>query len=128
MKLLSILLMALLFIQAFVEAKSVSDAAHSLSQEDAGGNLGSLLKKHQPRKITLFFFFFFFLVHYICVTDCSYACSRRCRKSSRKNLCHRACKSCCVRCHCVPPGTYGNKGLCPCYASLRTHGNKPKCP
>lgn len=62
------------------------------------------------------------------MTDCNYACARRCSKSSRKNVCHRACKSCCTTCHCVPPGTYGNKGLCPCYAKLKTHGNKPKCP
>ncbi|KAL3845608.1 hypothetical protein ACJIZ3_003011 [Penstemon smallii] len=107
MKLLSILILALLFIQAFVEATSVS-----LSQEDAGGNSESLLKKH-PHPKTI---------------NCSYACARRCKKSSRKNVCHRACKTCCARCHCVPPGTYGNKDLCPCYASLRTHGNRPKCP
>lgn len=60
--------------------------------------------------------------------DCGYACSRRCVRSSRKKVCHRACKSCCSRCHCVPPGTSGNVRSCPCYASLRTHGNKPKCP
>jgi hypothetical protein len=28
----------------------------------------------------------------------------------------------------VPPGTYGNQEKCPCYASLTTHGGKPKCP
>ncbi|KAL7128445.1 hypothetical protein ABFS83_14G317700 [Erythranthe nasuta] len=115
MKLISILLIAILLIQAFVAAElssSVfSDADNSLSQEDAGDNYGGLLKKHHPLKI-----------------NCSYACSRRCSKSSRKNLCHRACKSCCARCHCVPPGTYGNKDLCPCYAKLTTHGNRPKCP
>ncbi|KAI3460651.1 hypothetical protein Pfo_017314 [Paulownia fortunei] len=113
MKLLSMLLIAILFIQAFVEVEvsSVSEAANSLSQEDEGGNFGGLLKKHHPQKI-----------------NCNYACSRRCSKSSRKNVCHRACRSCCERCHCVPPGTYGNKDLCPCYAKLRTHGNKPKCP
>uniref|UniRef100_A0A2P2J6Q8 Uncharacterized protein MANES_18G100600 n=1 Tax=Rhizophora mucronata TaxID=61149 RepID=A0A2P2J6Q8_RHIMU len=68
-------------------------------------------KKHFPKKI-----------------NCGLACSKRCSKSSRKNVCHRACNACCFRCHCVPPGTYGNKSACPCYASLRTHGNKPKCP
>ncbi|KAK8951299.1 Gibberellin-regulated protein 1 [Platanthera zijinensis] len=52
----------------------------------------------------------------------------RCRKASRKNVCTRACGTCCFRCHCVPPGTYGNKNACPCYAGLRTHGRKPKCP
>ncbi|PIN10898.1 hypothetical protein CDL12_16500 [Handroanthus impetiginosus] len=112
MKLLAVLFIALLFIEALVEAKSLSDTpTNSLSQKDAGGDFGSLLKKHQPKKI-----------------NCSYACSRRCRKASRKKICHRACKTCCKRCNCVPPGTYGNKELCPCYASLRTHGNKPKCP
>ncbi|XP_020246688.1 gibberellin-regulated protein 9 [Asparagus officinalis] len=60
--------------------------------------------------------------------NCSFACARRCRKSSRKNVCHRACGTCCLRCHCVPAGTYGNKNSCPCYARLRTHGKRPKCP
>ncbi|CAI9787006.1 unnamed protein product [Fraxinus pennsylvanica] len=100
-------------LQAFTEALSIlgSDSAYSPTRRDEARNVGILFKKSQPRKI-----------------NCSYACSRRCRESSRKNVCKRACKSCCARCHCVPPGTYGNKGACPCYASLRTHGNKLKCP
>lgn len=61
-------------------------------------------------------------------SDCSSACSRRCKEASRKKRCTRACKSCCMRCHCVPPGTYGHKNACPCYARLKTHGNKLKCP
>ncbi|XXG62944.1 hypothetical protein AAC387_Pa05g1228 [Persea americana] len=60
--------------------------------------------------------------------DCPHACAKRCRSTSRKNVCTRACGTCCMRCHCVPPGTYGNGNACPCYASLRTHGGKPKCP
>ncbi|PIN02221.1 hypothetical protein CDL12_03928 [Handroanthus impetiginosus] len=112
MKLLSMLLIAIFFIQAFleVEVSSVSDSAHTLSP-DAAGNFRGLLKKHHPKRI-----------------NCNYAYSRRCSKSSRKNVCHRACKSCCATCDCVPPGTFGNKDFCPCYANLKTHGNKPKCP
>ena len=34
----------------------------------------------------------------------------------------------CTKCNCVPPGTFGNKDLCPCYADMKTHGNKLKCP
>ncbi|OIW03541.1 hypothetical protein TanjilG_30961 [Lupinus angustifolius] len=60
--------------------------------------------------------------------DCNGACSARCRLSSRPNLCHRACGTCCRRCNCVPPGTAGNHEVCPCYASLTTHGGKRKCP
>ncbi|KAF3777327.1 Snakin-2 protein [Nymphaea thermarum] len=30
-----------------------------------------------------------------------------------------------MRCNCVPPGTYGHKNVCPCYASLKTHGDQP---
>ncbi|WVY95149.1 hypothetical protein V8G54_034237 [Vigna mungo] len=48
--------------------------------------------------------------------NCKYECSRRCSKASKRKRCKRACKSCCHRCHCVPPGTYGNKDLCPCYS------------
>ncbi|CAO2838245.1 unnamed protein product [Amaranthus hypochondriacus] len=60
--------------------------------------------------------------------NCKFACAMRCMKSSRKNLCNRACNSCCYECKCVPPGTHGNHYICPCYARLRTHGNRPKCP
>ncbi|KAL2937233.1 Gibberellin-regulated protein 3 [Bienertia sinuspersici] len=56
------------------------------------------------------------------------ACVIRCSKNSRTNLCERACGSCCKRCKCVPPGTYGNYDVCPCYASLTTRGGRPKCP
>ncbi|KMT20079.1 hypothetical protein BVRB_1g000980 [Beta vulgaris subsp. vulgaris] len=60
--------------------------------------------------------------------NCNSACAMRCVRSSRKKLCVRACQSCCFQCKCVPPGTHGNHHLCPCYARLRTHGNRPKCP
>ncbi|XP_025652116.1 snakin-2-like [Arachis hypogaea] len=58
---------------------------------------------------------------------CSGACAARCRLSSRLNLCRRAYGTCCQCCNCVPPGTAGNQ-VCPCYASLTTHGGKRKCP
>ncbi|CAL9215953.1 unnamed protein product [Arabidopsis halleri] len=60
--------------------------------------------------------------------NCGHACARRCSKTSRKKVCHRACGSCCAKCQCVPPGTSGNTAACPCYANIRTHGNKLKCP
>ncbi|XP_028552307.1 gibberellin-regulated protein 1-like [Dendrobium catenatum] len=40
----------------------------------------------------------------------------------------RACGTCCARCNCVPPGTYGNQYMCPCYAALTTHHGRRKCP
>ncbi|KAJ4712962.1 Gibberellin regulated protein [Melia azedarach] len=60
--------------------------------------------------------------------DCRGACRARCRLSSRPHLCKRACGTCCARCNCVPPGTSGNTEVCPCYASLTTHGGRLKCP
>ncbi|XVE56164.1 hypothetical protein DITRI_Ditri03aG0215500 [Diplodiscus trichospermus] len=60
--------------------------------------------------------------------DCGGACAARCRLSSRPRLCKRACGTCCARCNCVPPGTAGNQEMCPCYASLTTHGGRKKCP
>ncbi|KAK4424087.1 Snakin-2 [Sesamum alatum] len=60
--------------------------------------------------------------------DCGGACAARCKLSSRPRLCKRACGTCCARCNCVPPGTYGNLELCPCYANMTTHHNKRKCP
>ncbi|XP_030955670.1 snakin-2-like isoform X1 [Quercus lobata] len=60
--------------------------------------------------------------------DCGAACSARCQLSSRPNLCKRACGTCCSRCSCVPPGTSGNRDVCPCYATMTTRGGKLKCP
>ncbi|XP_057973143.1 snakin-2-like [Malania oleifera] len=60
--------------------------------------------------------------------DCGAACAARCRLASRQRMCHRACGTCCARCSCVPPGTSGNRDVCPCYAKMRTHGNRLKCP
>ncbi|KAK7279715.1 hypothetical protein RJT34_24772 [Clitoria ternatea] len=61
-------------------------------------------------------------------SDCGGKCNYRCSKADRHGMCIRACNSCCNKCNCVPPGTSGNKDMCPCYASLTTHGGKPKCP
>ncbi|KAI4389971.1 hypothetical protein MLD38_002130 [Melastoma candidum] len=60
--------------------------------------------------------------------NCGGACVARCRLSKRPNLCKRACGTCCYRCGCVPTGTSGNLDSCPCYASLKTHGGRRKCP
>ncbi|KAL9263958.1 Snakin-2-like protein [Drosera capensis] len=60
--------------------------------------------------------------------DCGTACLARCRLASRQNMCHRACGTCCARCNCVPPGTSGNTDVCPCYATMTTHGGSLKCP
>ncbi|XP_040997859.1 gibberellin-regulated protein 9-like [Juglans microcarpa x Juglans regia] len=102
----------LLLLQAFAEASSANSVPSSTLASMDAGDAASLRAKHRPQiKI-----------------NCSSACSKRCKKASRKKRCTRACKSCCMRCHCVPPGTYGNKNACPCYARLKTHGNKLKCP
>ncbi|KAE8100270.1 hypothetical protein FH972_018185 [Carpinus fangiana] len=112
MKLLSGFVIAILLLQALAEASSINRAANALATVtvDEGSNVVALDSKHHPpMKI-----------------NCSSACSRRCKKASRKKRCTRACKSCCMRCHCVPPGTYGHTNACPCYARLKTHGNKLK--
>nr|GMD68656.1 gibberellin-regulated protein 9 [Ipomoea batatas] len=111
MKIFSIFFISILLIQGFGEALLMDDFNNSVTKMNEDGRVGALLKKSHHPKI-----------------NCGHACARRCRKSSRKNVCSRACKTCCRRCNCVPPGTYGNKHLCPCYARLKTHGNKLKCP
>ncbi|CAN6450060.1 unnamed protein product [Victoria cruziana] len=60
--------------------------------------------------------------------DCGKECDRRCIKTDRHNMCIRACNTCCKTCHCVPPGTSGNRDSCPCYAKMKTHKEKYKCP
>ncbi|KAF5198468.1 Gibberellin-regulated family protein [Thalictrum thalictroides] len=61
--------------------------------------------------------------------ECDKLCAVRCSLHSRPNVCTRACGTCCMKCKCVPPGTSGNRGKCGyCYANMKTHGNKLKCP
>ncbi|XP_027367482.1 peamaclein-like [Abrus precatorius] len=102
----------LLLLQAYAEAASTSRVANSLANTYEGSQQAVAMNEHvQLHKI-----------------NCNHECSRRCKKAFKKKRCKRACKSCCNTCHCVPPGTYGHKEVCPCYATLKTHGNKPKCP
>ncbi|XP_062098482.1 cypmaclein [Humulus lupulus] len=114
MKLFLVFILAtLLLTQALAEASSINiNAGNSLSRtvDEGSSTVVAIHKKHIPK------------------INCNLACSKRCKKASKKKRCKRACKACCVRCHCVPPGTYGHKDVCPCYARLRTHGNKLKCP
>ncbi|KAH6814326.1 Gibberellin-regulated family protein [Perilla frutescens var. frutescens] len=60
--------------------------------------------------------------------DCAPRCSNRCSKTSFKKPCMFFCQKCCAKCLCVPPGTYGNKQLCPCYNNWKTQRGGPKCP
>ncbi|KAI5071340.1 hypothetical protein GOP47_0013591 [Adiantum capillus-veneris] len=50
---------------------------------------------------------------------CEQKCKYRCSKSSRYKLCFKDCCICCNKCKCVPPGTAGNREMCPCYANLK---------
>ncbi|XVF73959.1 hypothetical protein PTKIN_Ptkin13bG0022800 [Pterospermum kingtungense] len=62
--------------------------------------------------------------------DCESKCAFRCSKSWKPKMCHKTCNSCCQRCNdgCVPPGPTANRDVCPCYAQMKTHGNRYKCP
>ncbi|KAM3209260.1 hypothetical protein ACQJBY_063752 [Aegilops geniculata] len=60
--------------------------------------------------------------------ECSSKCSSRCSGTQYKKACLTYCNKCCATCLCVPPGTYGNKGACPCYNNWKTKEGGPKCP
>ncbi|GAB2289659.1 Gibberellin-regulated protein 6, partial [Dionaea muscipula] len=59
---------------------------------------------------------------------CGGQCTRRCSKTQYHKPCMLYCQKCCRKCLCVPPGFYGNKQLCPCYANWKTKTGGPKCP
>ncbi|XP_027333132.1 protein RSI-1 [Abrus precatorius] len=61
-------------------------------------------------------------------SDCKPRCTYRCSATSHKKPCMFFCQKCCATCLCVPPGTYGNKQVCPCYNSWKTKEGGPKCP
>ncbi|MED6173180.1 hypothetical protein PIB30_056873 [Stylosanthes scabra] len=60
--------------------------------------------------------------------ECSPRCAERCSNTQYKKPCLFFCNKCCEKCLCVPPGTYGNKQLCPCYNNWKTKRGGPKCP
>ncbi|KAL5743470.1 hypothetical protein ACOSQ2_026586 [Xanthoceras sorbifolium] len=61
-------------------------------------------------------------------SDCKPRCTYRCSATSHKKPCMFFCQKCCSKCLCVPPGTYGNKQVCPCYNNWKTKEGGPKCP
>ncbi|XP_010673718.1 protein GAST1 isoform X2 [Beta vulgaris subsp. vulgaris] len=60
--------------------------------------------------------------------ECGPRCTMRCSATQYKKPCLFFCQKCCAKCLCVPPGTYGNKQLCPCYNNWKTKRGGPKCP
>ncbi|XP_020572792.1 gibberellin-regulated protein 6-like isoform X2 [Phalaenopsis equestris] len=62
------------------------------------------------------------------IYQCPSQCSRRCSQTQYKKPCLFFCNKCCSKCLCVPPGYYGNKGVCPCYNNWKTKRGGPKCP
>ncbi|XP_010558231.1 PREDICTED: protein GAST1 [Tarenaya hassleriana] len=60
--------------------------------------------------------------------ECRGRCEGRCSRTQYKKPCLFFCNKCCTKCLCVPPGTYGNKQVCPCYNNWKTKRGGPKCP
>ncbi|XP_068659287.1 gibberellin-regulated protein 5-like [Aristolochia californica] len=60
--------------------------------------------------------------------ECTVRCAERCSATAYKKPCKFFCGKCCGKCLCVPPGTYGNKQVCPCYNNWKTKRGGPKCP
>ncbi|XP_010558610.1 PREDICTED: gibberellin-regulated protein 5 [Tarenaya hassleriana] len=60
--------------------------------------------------------------------QCKPRCNYRCSATSHRKPCMFFCLKCCGKCLCVPPGTYGNKQVCPCYNNWKTKEGGPKCP
>ncbi|XP_061374263.1 protein GAST1-like [Gastrolobium bilobum] len=60
--------------------------------------------------------------------ECGPRCAYRCSKTHHRKPCMFFCQKCCGKCLCVPPGTYGNKEVCPCYNNWKTKRGGPKCP
>ncbi|KAL7161378.1 hypothetical protein ACSBR2_041937 [Camellia fascicularis] len=102
-KFASLLLLALLAISMVATTVLAADAQYHLSRQLSGQ--GSL-KSYQ----------------------CPSQCQRRCSQTQHKKPCLFFCNKCCSKCLCVPPGYYGNKGMCPCYNNWKTKRGSPKCP
>eukprot|EP00249_Psilotum_nudum_P000169 c10618_g1_i1 orf=440-775(-) len=66
--------------------------------------------------------------HTLRLSECPGSCTQRCSKASKHKPCMFYCNLCCSKCLCVPPGTYGNKQVCPCYNNMKNARGGPKCP
>jgi hypothetical protein len=117
------LVMMVLVLQMYVEPAEIgASIAVGLSRNRMSRNLlQNIGKAHSLHGLLLYSFG-------LLDEDCKVACGGRCKEASLHDRCLRACGTCCAKCNCVPPGTYGNKNLCPCYANMKTHGNQLKCP
>ncbi|XP_022933448.1 gibberellin-regulated protein 4-like isoform X2 [Cucurbita moschata] len=62
------------------------------------------------------------------IYQCPSRCATRCGRTQYHKPCMFFCQKCCRKCLCVPPGYYGNKGVCPCYNNWKTKEGGPKCP
>ncbi|XAR50049.1 hypothetical protein NMG60_11004271 [Bertholletia excelsa] len=102
-KVASLLLLALLAISMVATTVLAADGRYHLSSSRYGE--GSL-KSYQ----------------------CAPQCARRCGNTQYMKACLFFCNKCCNKCLCVPPGYYGNKGVCPCYNNWKTKRGGPKCP
>ncbi|KAL0459147.1 UNVERIFIED_CONTAM: protein GAST1 [Sesamum latifolium] len=67
-------------------------------------------------------------LRYQLLINCIHKAVSKCSKTSFKKPCMFFCQKCCAKCLCVPPGTYGNKQVCPCYNNWKTKRGGPKCP
>ncbi|XXG38951.1 hypothetical protein AAC387_Pa01g0036 [Persea americana] len=100
-----LVLFAILMVESKVLAKETNGAGGEYHLDKSGYGPGSL-KSYQ----------------------CPSQCSRRCGRTQYKKPCLFFCNKCCNKCLCVPPGYYGNKGVCPCYNNWKTKEGGPKCP
>ncbi|XP_024515710.1 peamaclein [Selaginella moellendorffii] len=60
--------------------------------------------------------------------NCAAACDYRCSKAGLHKRCLKYCNICCGKCQCVPPGTAGNREVCPCYNEMKNSRGGHKCP
>ncbi|CAL9129914.1 unnamed protein product, partial [Musa textilis] len=65
---------------------------------------------------------------WVVIAECKNKCDFRCSATSHQKPCIFFCNKCCATCLCVPPGTHGNKEVCPCYNNWKTKEGGPKCP
>ncbi|CAA0815293.1 Gibberellin-regulated protein 6 [Striga hermonthica] len=104
-------LLCLLFILSILAQKQAFGAKLTISQQHPNGKIQYGITEGSLRP-----------------QECGGRCRNRCSKTSFKKPCMSFCQKCCAKCLCVPPGTYGNKQVCPCYNNWKTKRGGPKCP
>ncbi|XP_023531468.1 gibberellin-regulated protein 4-like isoform X1 [Cucurbita pepo subsp. pepo] len=136
-KFAAILILFLIALSMFETTVMAGNGRGGRNRNPYGPGSVNIYRKYSPNSKSQQFLSNFFMVDLLelvdmkwvkKLTECPSRCASRCGRTQYHKPCMFFCQKCCRKCLCVPPGYYGNKGVCPCYNNWKTKEGGPKCP